>query len=47
MSDRLRPGDRFLLCSDGVSKILPESDVARLLGSETAQPAEDMHNRRA
>ena len=32
MTDRLRPGDRFLLCSDGVSKILPEAELARLLG---------------
>ena len=42
ISDRLRPGDRFLLCSDGVSKILPESEVARLLGSEIGSPAEDI-----
>jgi serine/threonine-protein phosphatase Stp1 len=42
ISDRLRPGDRFLLCSDGVSKILPEDDIVRLLGGETASPAESL-----
>jgi protein phosphatase/serine/threonine-protein phosphatase Stp1 len=41
-SDRLRPGDRFLLCSDGISKILPEDDLVRLLGSETGSPAEHL-----
>jgi serine/threonine protein phosphatase Stp1 len=40
ISDRLRPGDRFLLCSDGVSKILPETEIVRLLGSGTGSPAE-------
>jgi protein phosphatase/serine/threonine-protein phosphatase Stp1 len=41
-TDRLRPGDRFLLCSDGVSKILPEDDIARLLETETGSPAESL-----
>jgi serine/threonine protein phosphatase Stp1 len=30
-TDRLRSGDRFLLCSDGVSKTLAEHEIARLL----------------
>jgi serine/threonine protein phosphatase Stp1 len=33
VSDRLAPGDRFLLCSDGLCKTLPKSDLVRLLGS--------------
>ena len=39
-SDRLRHGDRFLLCSDGVSKIVPEAEIARLLAADEASPAE-------
>jgi serine/threonine protein phosphatase PrpC len=42
ISDRLRPGDRFLLCSDGVSKVLPEEDIALLLGSDTGSQAESL-----
>jgi serine/threonine protein phosphatase Stp1 len=38
--DRLRPGDRFLLCSDGVSKILPEGEIAGLLAIDDGSPAE-------
>ena len=40
MTDRLRIGDRFLLCSDGVSKIVPEGEIARLLAADGASPAE-------
>jgi serine/threonine-protein phosphatase Stp1 len=32
VSDRLAPGDRVLLCSDGLCKTLPESELAVLLG---------------
>jgi protein phosphatase/serine/threonine-protein phosphatase Stp1 len=39
-SDRLRLGDRFLLCSDGVSKSVPEAEIARLLAADEASPAE-------
>jgi protein phosphatase/serine/threonine-protein phosphatase Stp1 len=31
ISDRLQPGDRFLLCSDGLSKTVPQGDLADLL----------------
>src|SRR4051812_2442983 len=33
VSDRLMPGDRFLLCSDGLCKTVPEQDLAVLLGA--------------
>ncbi|MGD9614998.1 MAG: PP2C family serine/threonine-protein phosphatase [Alphaproteobacteria bacterium] len=42
VSDRLRSGDRFLLCSDGVSKILSEDNIALLLGSKTGSPAKQI-----
>jgi len=35
VSGKLEPGDRFLLCSDGLCKTLPERDLASLLGSDT------------
>jgi serine/threonine-protein phosphatase Stp1 len=35
-SDRLRSGDRFLLCSDGVSKTLAEEQIAHLLAADAA-----------
>jgi len=38
-SDRLRAGDRFLLCSDGLSKTLDESGLARLLAADDAAAA--------
>lgn len=34
-TERLRPGDRLLLCSDGLSNMVPDAEMARLL---TAYP---------
>jgi serine/threonine protein phosphatase PrpC len=33
VSDRALPGDRFLLCCDGLNKTLPEHELAALLGA--------------
>lgn len=33
-TSRVQPGDRFLLCSDGLCKTLPEEEIARLLAAE-------------
>jgi serine/threonine protein phosphatase PrpC len=38
VSDRLIPGDRFLLCSDGLCKTLPEDEIASLLGTIDGTP---------
>jgi protein phosphatase/serine/threonine-protein phosphatase Stp1 len=38
VSDRLMPGDRFLLCSDGLCKTLPADELAQLLGADTGVP---------
>ena len=40
VTERLRPGDRFLLCSDGLSKIVPESEITHLLAMDEVSPAE-------
>jgi serine/threonine protein phosphatase Stp1 len=37
VSGRLKAGDRFLLCSDGLSKSLDEGKIARLLASAAPQ----------
>lgn len=31
VTDELRPGDRFLLCSDGLTKAVPEHEIAALM----------------
>lgn len=38
VSGKLQPGDRFLLCSDGLCKTLPEWQIADLLGSDGVPP---------
>jgi protein phosphatase/serine/threonine-protein phosphatase Stp1 len=38
VSDRLVPGDRFLLCSDGLCKTLPEDEMASLLAAIDGTP---------
>jgi protein phosphatase/serine/threonine-protein phosphatase Stp1 len=40
VSDRLMPGDRFLLCSDGLCKTLPDEEIAALLAS--AEPTDQL-----
>ena len=34
VADRALPGDRFLLCSDGVFKELPEAVIAALISGD-------------
>jgi protein phosphatase/serine/threonine-protein phosphatase Stp1 len=36
------PGDRFLLCSDGLSKTLPEPEITALLGSPEGVPPTEL-----
>lgn len=33
VADRIQPGDRFMLCSDGVFKELAETEIARMLAA--------------
>ncbi len=42
ISDRLRPGDRFLLCSDGLYKAVPEPELIGLLAAEDGATAEHL-----
>jgi len=42
VSDRLVPGDRFLLCSDGLCKTLPETELASLLAAIDGTPPQTL-----
>jgi len=43
VSDRLVPGDRFLLCSDGLCKTVPEDQLAELLAAQNGtSPSESL-----
>ncbi|MDO9708750.1 PP2C family protein-serine/threonine phosphatase [Paracraurococcus lichenis] len=41
VTDRLEPNDRFLLCSDGLSKAVPEVEIAALLAAESPETVVD------
>jgi protein phosphatase len=36
--EALRPGDAVLLCTDGLTEMVPDAEVARLLTAETDPP---------
>ena len=42
VSGRLMAGDRFLLCSDGLCKTLPDAQLAELLGAEGVPPPQSL-----
>lgn len=39
--DRVQPGDRFLLCSDGLTRIVPDAQLAEILAREDIARAVD------
>jgi protein phosphatase/serine/threonine-protein phosphatase Stp1 len=39
---QIEPGDRFLLCSDGLSKTLSEAEIASLLGAPDGVPPTEL-----
>jgi protein phosphatase/serine/threonine-protein phosphatase Stp1 len=39
VTGRVAPGDRFLLCSDGLSKVLDDAAIARVLNAAPAEQA--------
>ena len=39
--DRVQAGDRFLLCSDGLTRVVPEVQICKLLGEPDIQVATD------
>ncbi len=40
-TDLFQPGERLLLCSDGLTKSVPEADIAALLAADPADPEEN------
>ena len=44
VSGRIQLGDRFLLCSDGLCKTVPEHELAALLGEKGGPPPPDTLN---
>lgn len=42
VTGQVQPGDRFLLCSDGLSKTLSDAEIARLLSVPDGVPPSDM-----